>query len=221
LLPSFETRARLVARALRTTFGFVSALHRAHLLIHSEHFPPLKGRSRGPFSFCEIAVRKRPRVTRARLRELLHYDPETGEFRWLERVTKWIEPGDLAGSVDDQGYRRITIKGRHYRAHHLAWFYMKGKWCSQVIDHRDGDPSNNRWANLRSATRLQNSVNKRLYRNNACGLKGVCRAGSAWCAAIYKKRRRVHLGYFPTPQEAHAAYAKAARKLFGEFARTE
>ena len=98
---------------------------------------------------------------------------------------------------------------------------MKGKWCSQVIDHRDGDPSNNRWTNLRSATRSQNSANKRLYRSNACGLKGVCRERSGWRATIYKNGRRRHLGNFPTPQEAHAAYVKAARKLFGEFARTE
>jgi len=179
-----------------------------------------KGRSRGPFSFCETPVRRPPRVTRARLRELLHYDPDTGEFRWLARVTKWIKPGDMAGTVD-QGYRRITIAGRHYRAHHLAWFYMKGKWCPQVIDHRDGDPSNNRWANLRPATRWQNSANKRLYRNNACGLKGVCRERSGWRATIYKDGQRHHLGNFPTPQEAHAAYVKAARELFGEFARTE
>jgi hypothetical protein len=165
-------------------------------------------------------MRRRRRVTRARLRELLHYDPDTGEFRWLERVTRWIQPGDLAGTVD-QRYRRITIKGRHYRAHHLAWFYMKGKWCSQVIDHRDGDPSNNRLANLRSATKTQNSANKRRYRNNACGLKGVCRERSGWRATIYKDGRRHHLGNFPTPQEAHAAYAKAAHEMFGEYARTE
>jgi HNH endonuclease len=140
-------------------------------------------------------VRRRPRITRARLRALLHYDPDTGEFRWLERVTRWIQPGDMAGTVD-QGYRRITIEGRHYRAHHLAWFYMKGRWCSLMIDHRDGNPSNNRWVNLRRATRAQNSANKRLYRNNACGLKGVSRERSGWRATIYKDRRRYYLGNF-------------------------
>jgi hypothetical protein len=179
------------------------------------------GRLRGPFSFCEIAVRRRPRVTRARLRALLHYDRKTGEFRWRRRVTTSIRPGDIAGALDNQGYRRITIKGRPYLAHHLAWLYMRGRWCALVIDHRDGDPSNNRWSNLRSATLSQSNANRRLPRNNACGLKGVSQDRGRWCARIHKEGRRHHLGTFPTPQAAHAAYAKAARKLFGEFARTE
>ena len=99
-------------------------------------------------------MKKRRRVTHARLCELLHYDPETGEFRWLKPVTRWIRPGDLAGTVD-QGYRRITIKGRHYRAHHLAWFYMTGEWCPLVIDHRDGDPVKQPFGQL--ASRNQNT----------------------------------------------------------------
>jgi hypothetical protein len=160
-------------------------------------------------------------VTRARLRELLHYDPETGEFRWLKSVKRSLQSGDIAGTIDSQGYRRIIINGRIYRAHHLAWLYMRGNWCSLVIDHRDGDPANNRWANLRSATRSQNSANRRLHRNNVCGLKGVSPYGRRWCATICKNGRIHHLGIFLTPQAAHAAYVEAARKLFGEFARTE
>jgi hypothetical protein len=190
------------------------------LLIQSEH-PLHKGRSRGPFSFCEIAVRRRPRVTRARLRALLHYDRQTGEFRWRKHVTTSIRPGDIAGALDNQGYRRITIKSRPYLAHHLAWLYMRGKWCALVIDHRDGDSSNNRWSNLRSATLSQSNANRRLPRNNACGLKGVSQDRRGWRARIHKNGQDHHLGTFPTPQAAHAAYVKAARKLFGEFARTE
>jgi hypothetical protein len=176
---------------------------------------------RGPFSFCEIVVKRRRRVTSARLRELLRYDRKTGEFRWLKCVSPSIQPGDIAGTLDSQGYRRIIIEGRIYRAHHLAWLYMKGKWCSVVIDHRDLDPSNNRWSNLRRATRSQNSANRSVPRNNACGLKGVSPDRRGWRATIRKNGRIHHLGVFETPQEAHAAYVKAARKLFGEFARTE
>jgi HNH endonuclease len=155
------------------------------------------------------------------LRALLHYDDQTGEFRWRKRMSPSIQPGDIAGTLDSQGYRRIVINGMLYRAHHLAWLYMRGKWCSLVIDHRDLDPSNNRWANLRCATRSQNSANRRVQRNNACGLKGVSPNRRGWCATIRKNGRIHYLGNFPTPREAHAAYAKAARKLFGEFARTE
>jgi HNH endonuclease/AP2 domain len=98
---------------------------------------------------------------------------------------------------------------------------MTGKWCRVIIDHRDGDPSNNRWDNLRRATVAQNGANKPRHRNNTSGFKGVCRDRGRWRAAIYKNGRRHPLGNFPTPEAAHAAYVKAARKLFGEFARTE
>jgi len=176
---------------------------------------------RVPFSFCESAVRRRPRVSRARLRTLLHYDRETGEFRWRKRICSSIQAGDIAGGLNKEGYLKITINGRQYPAHQLAWLYMKGKWCSQVIDHRDLNPSNNRWVNLRIANRSQNNANRRRYRNNSCGLKGVSRHRRGWRATIRKNGRRHHLGIFRMPQAAHAAYVKAARKLFGKFARTE
>jgi hypothetical protein len=166
-------------------------------------------------------VKKRRRLTRARLRELLHYDEDTGEFRWLKRMNGTIRDGDIAGSLTEDGYRRIWVDGRLYRAHRLAWLYMTGERCPSLIDHRDGDPSNNRWSNLRKATPSQSNANKRVPRNNMCGLKGVSRKGSGWRATIHKNGRKHYLGNFPTPQDAHAAYAKAARKLFGEFARTE
>ena len=132
-----------------------------------------------------------------------------------------MRPGDIAGTLDKKGYRAITIKGRKYPAHQLAWLYMTGEWCSLVIDHCDLDPSNNCWSNLRRATKSQNNANRSLQRNNSCGLKGASPDGRRWRATIFKNGRIRHLGIFPTPQEAHAAYVKAARELFGEFARTE
>ena len=99
---------------------------------------------------------------------------------------------------------------------------MTGEWCSAVIDHRDGDPSNNRWDNLRRATVSQNNANRRLHRNNKCGFKGVVQnPWGRFIASIYKNGRRIHLGMFATPEAAHAAYVAAARELFGEFARAE
>jgi HNH endonuclease/AP2 domain len=160
-------------------------------------------------------------VSYARLRELLHYDPGTGEFRWRKSLSGRIRAGGIAGGRTNDGYWRITMDGRHYQAHQLAWFYMTGKWCPLVIDHRDGNPSNNRWSNLRRATRSQSNANRRLHRSNTCGLKGVSRRRGRWRARIYKNRRVHRLGDFSTPQAAHAAYAKAARRLHGEFARTE
>ena len=167
-------------------------------------------------------MRRRPRLTRARLHDVLDYDSKTGEFRWRKRVSRSTQVDDIAGTLDRGGYLKITIKGRMYRAHQLAWLYMTGKWSPGFIDHRDGNPSNNRWANLRRATLSQNNANRRVHRNNKCGLKGVVRNHiGRWCAAIYKNGRRHHLGSFATAQDAHAAYVKAALKFHGEFARAE
>jgi hypothetical protein len=162
-------------------------------------------------------VRTRSRLTRARLRKLLHYDRRTGEFRWLERVGNQFRPGKVAG------YVQIRVHNKTYLAHQLAWLYTTGRWGRPMIDHRDGNSRNNRWRNLRLATRSQNSANSRRSRQNTSGYKGVSlvrRSGRRWRAVIYKKRR-IHLGTFATPQAAHAAYVAAARKLFGKFARPE
>jgi hypothetical protein len=162
-------------------------------------------------------VKNRPRLTRARLRELLHYDKETGELRWLERFGDELRPGDVAG------YVQINVDHHTYQAHQLAWFYMPGRWCRPMIDHRDGNATNNCWSNLRRATATQNSANRRRSRRNTSGYKGVflCRKSGRWRAFISKERRKIRLGTFATPEAAHAAYAAAARKLFGEFARSK
>jgi hypothetical protein len=169
-------------------------------------------------------MKRRPRLTRARLRELLHYDPETGEFRWRKRPRNWARLNLSAGhSRSEQDYRYISIDRHVYRAHQLAWFYMTGRWGRPTIDHRDGDASNNRWENLRRATAWQNNANRRRPRHNRSGHKGVslCSKSGKWRATIGRNEKIICLGRFPTPQAAHAAYVAAARKLFGEFARAE
>ena len=168
-------------------------------------------------------MKRRSRLTRARLRKLLHYNPKTGEFRWRKRPCNSVHLDRPAGHVQPpEGYLCIGIDRRLYKAHQLACFYMTGRWGRPSIDHRDGDASNNRWNNLRRATRSQNNANRRRQRNNTSGYKGVylCRSGR-WGAAIQINGKSKHLGTFASPQEAHAAYVKAARKYQGEFARAE
>jgi hypothetical protein len=163
-------------------------------------------------------------LTRARLRELLHYDPETGEFRWRKRPRSWARLRLSAGYINAQrGYRYIKVDRRMYGEHQLAWFYMTGRWGRPTIDHRDRDVTNNRWNNLRQATASQNNANRRRPRHNTSGYKGVCRCrhSGKWRALISRNGRTIYLGKFATPKAAHAAYLAAARKLFGEFARAE
>jgi len=167
-------------------------------------------------------VKRRPRLTRARLRELLRYDPKTGEFRWRKRPG--ARPGPLVGYVPrQQNGRCIRIDGRVYNEHQLAWLYMTGRWARPTIDHRDGDCTNNRWKNLRRATHSQNNANRRRPRHNTSGYKGVYpgRRPGQWRAQIGKNGRMHYLGTFPTRQAAHAAYVAAAQKHYGEFARAQ
>jgi hypothetical protein len=91
------------------------------------------------------------------------------------------------------------------------------------VDHKDGDGLNNRRVNMRIASHAQNMRNRRKQANNKTGFKGVSlhSASGSWRASIKKNRKQLHLGYFTTPEQAHAAYREAAAKLHGEFARTK
>ena len=176
---------------------------------------------RGPFLFWDLAVKKKPELTQERLQELLDYDLKTGEFRWRENSNQ--RAGQIAGCRQRADCCRIHIDGRRYQAHQLAWFYMMGEWGRPVIDHRDGNPLNNRFSNLRLSTRSENGANRRPTRSNTSGFKGVAarRRTGKWTAQITKDGRRHYLGSFASAEDAHSAYVAKARELFGEFARTK
>lgn len=148
----------------------------------------------------------------SKLRELITYEPATGRFFWLKPTARCCKVGDIAGyTVNSHGYVRININGRSYGAHRLAFLIMTGEWPTYEVDHIDGDPSNNRWMNLREATRAQNNQNRR----NA----GVGRCNGKWRAYIKVYGIQRHIGMFDTEEEAIAAYRTVARQAFGEYAR--
>lgn len=162
-------------------------------------------------------------ITAVRLRELLHYDPETGIFTWRVNRGRMAKAGFVAGTTSLQGYRTLRIDASQYKANCLAWLYMMGKWPNADVDHRDGDRLNDKWGNLRLATRSQNAANRKTHSNNNSGFKGAHfrkdRRTRRWAASICVNYNQIHLGFFDTPEEAHAAYVIAAQKHFGEFAR--
>ena len=158
-----------------------------------------------------------PTFTRAILHQFLRYDPNTGVWIWLVKRNPDIFPGKIAGCVNKtDGRRYITFMDVRYSEHRLAWFYMKGRWPKKDVEHWDGDLTNNRWKNLRLATRTQNQGNAR----SRVAMKGVTRVRTGkYTAQIQKRMRKIHLGTFDTPEEAHAAYVAKATKLYGAFAR--
>ncbi len=158
-------------------------------------------------------------ISRARVCELLSYDPATGVFTRINSPQKWRN-GRQAGSSSPKG-TQILVDGVVYLAHRLAWLIMTGDWPSSLIDHGDGNPLNNAWSNLRLATKELNKANGRLARNNTSGFKGAAleRSTGRWNSYIRAGGKQMYLGTFDTAQEAGAAYEAAARLHFGEFAR--
>jgi hypothetical protein len=155
-------------------------------------------------------------LTQARLKELLTYDPETGDFFWIANPRRRALPeGNKAGTTNEsRGCRQIGINQRFYRSHRLAWLYMTGEWPKHEIDHIDGNPSNNCFSNLRDVPRGVNQQNiRKPLKNNSVGYLGVKKVNNRFAARLWANKVQHHLGYFATPEEAHAAYLIAKRRM--------
>lgn len=123
-------------------------------------------------------------------------------------------------------YLAIDVEGERFQLHRLIFYVFNG-WCPDQIDHIDGNRLNNAPANLRPANSTQNLANapKQSYRIGqipSSPYKGVSwhRRASKWMAMIHLNRQHIYLGLFGKEEDAHAAYCQAAKKYFGEFART-
>lgn len=169
-----------------------------------------------------------PHLDQAKLHALLHYDAaDSGVFTWLPRASaRWNTryAGRVAGydwKIGNQTYRCIRIFDWPFLGHRLAFLYITGNWPALGVDHRDGNGLNNRWANLREATKQQNAANTGIPRTNTSGFKGVspCKNGK-WRATIRIDGRQRWLGRFDTKEAAYTAYCRAAADRHGEFERT-
>jgi hypothetical protein len=144
----------------------------------------------------------------AKLRQMLAYCPETGEFTRLVGIQgRRGKAGSKAGTLRSDGYICIKISGKKYFAHRLAWLYTHGVWPADMLDHTDQDKSNNRISNLRACTQSENMRNVGLRSTNKSGFKGVTwdKPLSKFQARAYVNGRQKHLGYFLTAEAANAA----------------
>jgi hypothetical protein len=154
-------------------------------------------------------------LTPERLKELVCYHPETGEFTWA-KTRRRCRLGDKAGCRMRNGYIIIRIDDTLHLAHRLAWLYMTGSWPPEQIDHINRNRADNRWENLRAVSNMENAWNKTAPRNRS-GFTGVRRENNKWLAEIKVNYKPIRLGLYETPEAAHAAYLEAKRKLHQKF----
>jgi hypothetical protein len=154
--------------------------------------------------------------TQERLKKLLSYDPETGEFTRLLALCNKVKIGEAAGGKHHSGYVHIRVDGHKYMAHRLAFLYMKGEFPKGDCDHINGARDDNRWINLRDVTRSENRQNLGgAPSSNKSGLLGVkkIKGYDRWVARIQLNKHSYFLGCYQTPEEAHFAYIAAKDTL--------
>lgn len=171
-------------------------------------------------------------ITAEMARQLLNYDPDTGELRWKCRPlsmfkagewrdARWSQAkwntryaGEIAGRINDGGYPLVNMKSyRPYRAHRLIWLMVHGRWPSGEIDHINGIRHDNRLCNLREGTRAENHQNlKARHERGLLGARWYEKYGR-WRSRIMVDQKETSLGYHDTEEQAHAAYLEAKKRL--------
>lgn len=154
-------------------------------------------------------------MTQNELKQLLHYEPNTGVFTWLVSRGR-VKKGTIAGSKQKYGHLAVKIDGKNYHLHRLAWLYVYGKFPDNMIDHINGIADDNRIDNLRDVNNAVNQHNqKTAHTNSKSGLIGASwnKQNKAWKAQIAHHGKVIYLGFYKSAELAHEAYLKAKRKL--------
>lgn len=164
-----------------------------------------------------MAKRKRTSLTVERLRQVLHYDALTGRFTWLVSNGPRLA-GAAAGSVWKNRYVHIGIDGKIYRAHRLAWLWMTGEWPTDEVDHKNRIGLDNRWDNLRTASRNENMANVSRRVRGALAHRGVYQLESGrWGTRATVNGKSAYFGSFDTQEEAVAHRRAECQRLRGDF----
>ena len=152
-------------------------------------------------------------LTAERLKQLVSYDPETGVFT-NSTPRKKVRVGEVAGALDkSNGYIKLTIDRRHYFAHRLAFLFVTGAWPTGIVDHINGNKTDNKLANLRQGSRELNQQNMRKANNaSSSGLLGAFKKRDKWESKIKVHGKVIRLGAFDTAEQAHHAYVQAKRQ---------
>lgn len=164
------------------------------------------------------------------LRECFSYDPDSGVIRWRyrprshfgndHRHRQWNSrlAGRIAGRPNTFGHHMVTISWEVHYVHRIIWKIVTGSEPPE-LDHANRQPGDNRWLNLRIASRRNNTQNRKTRHESQTGMKGVKfdKRSRRYGASICTNGKRKWLGAYADPESAHAAYCAAAMEHFGEF----
>ena len=151
-------------------------------------------------------------ITHELLTSVLHYDKNTGIFTWIKHRHR-ARVGSSAGCINGKGYVVIRANLKLYLAHRLAWFYVFRRFPSNQIDHINEIKIDNRICNLREVSASENKQNTyNPYVTNKLKIMGVYPRGKSFVSRIRVNGKKIYLGSFPTPEEAHQVYLKAKKK---------
>lgn len=163
-------------------------------------------------------------LTQERLKEFLFYDNKTGCFyRHKSFKTGKQIPYKLVGTQRPDGYLSTCIDGKTYLLHRLAWLYVHNKWPDDVIDHINGNKSDNKITNLRSVTQSQNLINRDFDRKSNYKIGGVYwnKGKNAWMVRITINKKQVYMGLYDDFFEACCVRKSAVNTYYGEYAYKE
>jgi len=151
------------------------------------------------------------------LKSIFSYDPLTGDIRWKIDANSRARAGAIAGCIRDGGrYRSVSVFGKRYQAHRIAWAIFHGEWPEKFIDHIDGNGLNNQIKNLRDVSHQTNCMNLARSKVNTSGVSGVYwhKKAKKWHAQVSHKGRVHYLGLFEKIDDAKSS-VDAKRAEFG------
>ena len=151
----------------------------------------------------------------AQAKNILEYDPTTGLLRWKNQTRKKFTDW-FPGYEKANGYQEIVVCGVKVLVHRLAWAFVYNEHPASLIDHINGNRADNRIANLRSVTDLENNQNiAKPTKASKTGVRGVHFSSriNRWIAQITVNRKCNHLGSFKSLEEAKEAYMKAKQQF--------
>lgn len=160
-------------------------------------------------------------IDREILREHVLYEPDTGIFRRVKN-SGGVKSGSVSGTIGSHGYLTVSVCGKNYLAHRLAILDQTGDWPLDIVDHVDGDKTNNRYNNLRQCSKSENGYNMK-RRPSRSGIKSVewHEGAGKWRVRMEAGGKRHHIGFFSSLADAERSAIEARLKLHGAFARNQ